>query len=160
MPASPWIGSTRNATTSGSSRAVFSASASPKGTDTNPGVNGPKPFVAEGSEEKPTIVIVLPVEVPVTHDDLRATFGHALHVVAPTPRGLERGLDGLGAGVHRQHQVHRAQLGQFLAERSDPVVVERAGGERHRIELRFRRADHAGWRCPKFSAEYADSMSR
>ena len=63
-PASPWIGSTRNATTSGSSSAVASASASPNGTDTNPGVNGPKPVVADGSEENPTIVIVLPWKFP------------------------------------------------------------------------------------------------
>ena len=35
-----------------------------EGTDTNPGVKGPKPVVADGSEENPTIVIVLPWKFP------------------------------------------------------------------------------------------------
>ena len=70
-PASPWIGSTRNATVS-SSIAARSASMSPYGTDTNPGVNGPKPCLADGSVEKLTIVDGAPVEVAVGHEDLRA----------------------------------------------------------------------------------------
>ena len=40
--------------------AARNASTSPNGTETNPGVNGPKPSRASGSEEKPTIVVVRP----------------------------------------------------------------------------------------------------
>ncbi len=41
------------------------------------------------------------VEVAAAGDDLRPAFGDALDVVAPAARGLQRGLDGLGPGVHR-----------------------------------------------------------
>ena len=43
-----------------SSIAAASASASPKGTDRNPGVNGPNPPRAVSSEEKLTMLIVRP----------------------------------------------------------------------------------------------------
>ena len=59
MPASPWIGSSSTATVL-SSIACASASASPNGTERNPGVNGPKPPRAIGSEEKLTMLIVRP----------------------------------------------------------------------------------------------------
>ena len=62
-PASPWTGSTRKATVS-SSIAASSASASPYGTTSNPGVNGPKPFLESSSVEKLTIVIVRPWKLP------------------------------------------------------------------------------------------------
>ena len=42
-----------------------SAPASPKGTDTNPGVNGPKPERVPGSLEKPAMVVVRPWKLPV-----------------------------------------------------------------------------------------------
>ena len=48
-----------------------------------------------------------------------------------------RGLDGLGAGVHRQHHVLAAQLGELRAERAELVVVERAAGEGEPVELRL-----------------------
>src|SRR3974377_401736 len=59
MPASPWIGSSSTATVS-SSIAWASAAASPNGTERNPGVNGPKPSRAVGSDEKLTMLIVRP----------------------------------------------------------------------------------------------------
>ncbi len=52
-----------------------------------------------------------------------------------------RGLDGLGAGVHRQHHVLAAQLGERRRERAELVVVERAAGQREPVELRLRRRD-------------------
>ena len=58
-PASPWIGSTRKPTVFGPI-AASKASASPKGTVTNPGVNGPKLSCASGSVEKETIDSVRP----------------------------------------------------------------------------------------------------
>jgi hypothetical protein len=44
--------------------AAASASASPYGTTSNPGVNGPNPPRASGSVEKPTIVVVRPWNPP------------------------------------------------------------------------------------------------
>ena len=58
-PASPWIGSTRKATVFGVI-AFSKASASPNGTTTKPGANGPKPPRASGSVEKPTMPMVRP----------------------------------------------------------------------------------------------------
>jgi hypothetical protein len=62
-PASPWMGSSRTATVF-SSMDSATAPASPKGTRTNPGVNGPNPARADGSSEKPTIVVVRPWKLP------------------------------------------------------------------------------------------------
>lgn len=58
-PASPWIGSTRKATVFGVI-AASSASASPKGMTTKPGVKGPKSSRASGSVENETIERVRP----------------------------------------------------------------------------------------------------
>ena len=59
MPASPWIGSTRNAAVLGV-MAASRAAASPKGITVNPGVIGPKPSRYCSSVEKLTIVVVRP----------------------------------------------------------------------------------------------------
>ena len=45
------------------------------------------------------------VEVAAADDDLRLAGRDALDLVAPLARRLDRGLDGLGAGVHRQHPI-------------------------------------------------------
>ena len=63
MPASPWIGSTRNAAVFGVI-AASSAAASPNGTLTKPGANGPKPSRYCASLEKPTMVVVRPAKLP------------------------------------------------------------------------------------------------
>ena len=44
--------------------AAASASASPNGTTSKPGVNGPNPPRASGSVENPTIVVVRPWKPP------------------------------------------------------------------------------------------------
>ena len=59
IPASRWIGSSRTATVF-SSIVRASASASPNGTDRNPGVYGPKPRRAVSSSEKLMMVVVRP----------------------------------------------------------------------------------------------------
>ena len=89
-PASPWIGSISTATTRCpyARKASRSAGRSPYGTDTNPGVYGPKSARASGSEENDTIVVVRPWKFPsnttmtasscgtprVTYPHLRATL--------------------------------------------------------------------------------------
>ena len=59
MPASPWMGSTRNAQVLGVI-AADSAAASPKGMTLKPGVKGPNPSRYWGSVLKPTMVVVRP----------------------------------------------------------------------------------------------------
>ncbi len=117
--------------------ASASAAASPNGTLTKPGVNGPKPSRASGSPENETIVVVRPWKFAVADDDRRAARRHALDLVAPLARGLDRGLDGLGAGVHRQHAILARKCRELAGERPELVVMERAARERHAIELRL-----------------------
>ncbi len=76
-----------------------------------------------------------PVEVRRGDHDLGPVLGHALDPVGPLAGHLHRRLDGLGAGVHRQHHLGARQLGQFPAERAELVVVERARRQRHPVEL-------------------------
>ena len=82
------------------------------------GANGPKPSRYCGSDEKPTIVIERPWKLLRAHDDLGAVGGNALDLVAPLARGLERGLDRLGAAVRGQRAVEPGQLREPLEERA------------------------------------------
>ena len=100
------------------------------------------------------------VEAARHHDDARAVLRDPAHLVAPLAGHLDAALDGLGAGVHRQHHVLAAQLGERGANGAELVVVERAAGERDPVELACAAATSAGWRWPKLSAEYAARQSR
>ena len=124
-----------------SSIAAASAARSPYGTIRKPGVYGPKSSRASGSVEKLTIVVVRPWKLSVRDDDLGLAVRHALDLVAPLAGHLDRGLHRLGAGVHRQHQVLAAQLGQPVAEVGELVVHERAAGQREPVELGVRGGD-------------------
>ena len=59
-------------------------------------------------------------------DDLGAIGRHALDLVAPFARHLERGLDRLGAGFHQQRLVRAGQRAEFRQERRELVVAEGA----------------------------------
>jgi hypothetical protein len=89
------------------------------------------------------------VEVVGAHDDLGPVGGHALDDVPPAPGQLQRGLDRLGAGVHRQHEVLAAQVGQLAGERPELVVAEGSAGQRQPVELGPRRPDQAGVTVPE-----------
>ena len=89
------------------------------------------------------------VEVVVRHDDVALSGGHALDVGAPLAGHLDAALDGLGAAVHRQHHVLAAQLGQRLAERTEPVGVEGAADQGHGVELRVRGGDDLRMAVPE-----------
>ena len=78
------------------------------------------------------------VEVAGGDDDLGLVGGHALDLVAPLAGDLDRGLDGLGAGVHRQHQVLAAQVGEGGGEVGELVVHEGPAGQRQLVELGVR----------------------
>ena len=89
------------------------------------------------------MVVVRPWKLPVHHHDGRLVGRHALDVVPPPAAGLDRGLDRLGAGVHRQHQVLAGERGEVACERPELVVVERPAGQRHPFELALRGGDQA-----------------
>ena len=75
------------------------------------------------------------VEVAVHDHDRRVPVGHALDLVAPAPGHLQRGLDALGAGVHRQHHLLAGQRRELGAERPEQVVVEGPAGEGQPVQL-------------------------
>src|SRR5829696_6632905 len=83
------------------------------------------------------------VEVAAGHDDPRLVGGHALDLVAPLAADLDGGLDGLGAGVHGEHQLLATEVTERGAEISELVVDERAAGQRQAVELRVRGRDEA-----------------
>ena len=89
--------------------------------------------VAERDDRRGTAV-----EIALHHDDLGPALGDALGFVPPLAGGLDRGLDGLDAGVHGQDHVLAAHLGQRLHERAERLGVERARGQRDLAQLRLR----------------------
>jgi hypothetical protein len=107
-------------------------------------VYGPYSSCASASPEKLMMLIVRPWKLPSATMILARPFGHALDPVAPLAGELERGLDALGAGVHRQDHVLAGQLGQLGAQRAELVVVERAAGQRDPLQLLDRRGDDVG----------------
>ena len=104
----------------------------------SPGVYGPKSSRASGSVGEADDRGGPAVEVAARRRRSCAWLvRHALDLVAPLAGDLDRGLDRLGAGVHRQHHVlagtarpARRQNGAEL------VVVERPAGQRDPVELR------------------------
>jgi len=70
------------------------------------------------------------VEVVRADDDLAPIARDALDRLAPFARRLDRRLDRLGAGVHRQNLGKPGQLTDLLAERRQLVVAKRAAGQR------------------------------
>jgi len=89
------------------------------------------------------------VEVPAYYDDLGLVLRDALDLVAPLAGSLQRGLDGFGAGVHRQHEIHAGERGEFGAERPELIVVERPAREGEAIELRVRDGGELGVAVPE-----------
>ena len=96
---------------------------------------------AVGSSENETIVVVRPWKLPRQTTIFARPGADPLDLVTPLARRLDRGLDGLGARVHRQHPLRRADLGEALAELAEAVVAEGAAGEGQAIELLVCRRD-------------------
>ena len=139
-PPSPWIGSSSTATVS-SVIAASSASMSPKGTDVEAGRVGAVVVVRDRVVGEADDRRRAAVEVAGHDDDPRPAVGHALDLVAPPPRRLDRRLDGLGAGVHRQHELLAGERREVAAERAEPVAVEGAARQGEPVELAARRGD-------------------
>ena len=115
---------------------------------------------ASGSVEKLTMVVVRPWKLSVGDDDVRPAGRDALDPVAPLAGDLDRGLHRLGAGVHRQHQLHAAQLGQLAAEVGEPVVDERAAGQREPVQLGVRGVDQRRVPVAEVERRVAGQQSR
>ena len=81
------------------------------------------------------------VEVALHRDDGGLPGRDALDLVAPLAADLDGGLDGLGAGVHRQDHVLAGEAAQGLGEAAELVVEERAAGQRQLAELLARDRD-------------------
>ena len=78
MPASHWIGSEKSASIG--SNAASNAAASPKGMETNPGVNGPKSLRIHGLRRRSHDGRGAPVEIVFANDDLRLAGRDAFFV--------------------------------------------------------------------------------
>ena len=94
------------------------------------------------------MVVVRPWKLPFGDDDLGAVGRDALDAIAPAPRRLQRGLDRLGAGVHRQRRVEPGHFAQLLQERPEPVGVERARRDCETARLRLERGQDARMPVP------------
>ena len=90
-------------------------------------------IVGEGDDRRRAAVEVLTAD-----DDLRPAGLDPLDLIAPLASRLDRRLDRLGPGVHRQDALHRAGFGEPPAELPEPVVAERAAGQREPLELLLR----------------------
>ena len=91
--------------------------------------------VATGSSENETIVVVRPWKLPRQTTIFARSGRDPLDLVAPLPGRLDRGLDRLGAGVHRQHPLRASRARRGPAELAEPVVAEGAAGQRQPVEL-------------------------
>ncbi len=78
------------------------------------------------------------VEVALHGDDVGLVGRDALDVVAPAPGHLDGGLDGLGAGVHRQDHVLAGERGEVAGERPELVAVERPARQGELVQLLVR----------------------
>ena len=95
------------------------------------------------------------VEVARHDDDPGLAVGHALDLVAPLARRLDRRLDSLGAGVHRQHELLAGEGGQVAAEGAELVAVEGAARQGEPFELLPCRADEGRVQVPEVEGRVA-----
>ncbi len=66
------------------------------------------------------------VEIAFAGDDLALVLGDALDAMGPFARGFDRGLDGFGAGIHRQRHIHVCHGARSLEKWSQAIRVERS----------------------------------
>ena len=158
-PASPWMGSTSTAAVF-SSIARAMASASPYGTDTKPGVNGPKPARACGSSLKLTIVVVRPWKLPSATTIVAAPSGtpftrYAQARASLMPVSTASAPVFIGSTMSLPQRAARASANGPSRSLWNARLVSVT-----RPSWSTAAATRAGCRCPKFRAEYADSRSR
>ncbi len=124
MPASPWIGSTRNAQVLGVIASLQRVRIA-EGNDLEPRRERPEAvavlFIAREADDGRRAA----VEVVGADDDLGLAVGNALDLVSPLARGLDRGLHRFGARVHGQRHVEAGQVVQLLVEQRRADRCER-----------------------------------
>ena len=126
MPASPCTGSTMKAAVFGRDRRLERGRRRRTARWRKPGVNGPKPsrycgFAGEADDGRGAAG-----EVAGGDDDLGLPGRHALDLVGPLARRLDRRLDRLGAGVHRQRAVHAGERAERARGRGRGASVWKA----------------------------------
>jgi hypothetical protein len=84
------------------------------------------------------------VEVVVENQDLRLFGGNSLDRLPPFARQLDRGLDRLGATVHRQEAIETGESADLLAQPAELVVAEGARTQGQALRLFGERLDQAG----------------
>ena len=84
------------------------------------------------------------MKIAVRDDDLGAVAGNALDPIAPPARGLDGGLDRLGARVHGQRRIEPAQAGELGKEGSQAVAVIGARRDGQALGLGFKCRQDAG----------------
>ncbi len=84
------------------------------------------------------------VEVALGNDDLGAVALDAFDPIAPAARRLDRGLDRLRAGVHRQRGVEPRELAELLEEGTETIVVVGARRHSQTLGLGRQRVEDAG----------------
>jgi hypothetical protein len=65
------------------------------------------------------------MEIVVGDDDLRTILGDHLRSIAPAARGLDGGLHGFCAGVHRQRHIQAGDAHQTFKEGPEPLGMVR-----------------------------------
>ena len=158
-PASPWMGSSSTAAVL-SSMAASIAAASPKGTETKPGANGPKSSRATGSSLNPTIVVVRPWKFPSATMMVAASAGtpftryaHARATLMPVSTASAPVFIGSTRSLPHRSASAVANAPNWSLWKARLVSVTRPS-------CSVAAAMRAGCRCPKFSAEYAARRSR
>src|SRR6185503_4267076 len=92
------------------------------------------------------------VEVVAADDDLGAVLRDAFDSIAPLARELDRRLDGLGAGIHRQRHLHAGERAELAQERAHAIVVHGARRQRQPLGLLDERRDDARVSMPLIQA--------
>ena len=140
--------------------ASTSAAASPKGTTRKPGANGPKPRRASSSVENETIVVVRPWKLPSATMIVARPAGVPL-TSYPHLRAVLIAVSTASAPVFMGSiisvPVNAVSLSANVSSRSWSKAREVSV---RRSNCACAAAVRAGWRCPKFSAEYPASRSR
>ena len=152
-PASPWIGSISTATVVVVDRGLAARPGRRRARSGSRACTARSRSRASGSVEKLTIVVVRPWKLPSATMIVAWSAGHALDLVAPLAGHLDRGLHRLGAGVHRQHQVLAAQLGELRGRTANWSCTNARLVSVTRSSWACAAAISAGWRWPKLSAE-------
>ena len=81
------------------------------------------------------------MEIPRGDNNFRFAGGDRKPVITITARGLDRGLDRLRAGVHRQARIEPGETRELLAKRPEIIRMIGTGDDIQAVELTFHGVD-------------------